>query len=596
MNKRLHPRADKASNETRLTILVVDDEPVNRSILSRMLKKVGHAVIVAENGLEAVKAFKRHSPDMVLMDVMMPKMDGYEAAMHIKTISGDHFTPVIFLTALSDEAALAKCIACGGDDFLGKPYSGTLLKAKIDAMSRIQRLNKVVMLQRDELLGHRARAERELEVGQQVLSKLIRHDALAKGNLEYTLTPLETFSGDLLLAATRPNGVQHILLGDFTGHGLSAALGAIPVAETFYTMTSKGFCTADIARTINAKLHRLLPTGMYCAAALIELNLANSSCWIWNGGLPDVVFTNVDGRFFHSTSSMHLPLGVGDDDCFDDHVEMVQISEGDHIYVLSDGVVEARNSEGELFGEERAFQAITNTAVNKNTNEDHGILNLSASLDKFIDPTNRTDDITYAEIICSEKLLDDQQPHQNHATARKPMNWHTQFNLSGPVLRYFDPVPALMTQLTELQGLGQHRQSLHVIITELFSNALDHGLLDLSSSLKEGPNGFERFYEEREQRLHALSDGFIKISLEHLADGDGGKVIVEFVDSGKGFDITSATNRSATALDGHISQGGRGLALMRNLCKTLDYSDGGRRARAVFCWTQQETNEMKRAA
>lgn len=565
-----------------LTILVVDDEAVNRLILRRMLSKEGHTVLQASNGREAVETFAAERPDMVLMDVMMPEMDGYEATARIKALTHETFAPIIFLTALSDEWALAKCVACGGDDFLGKPYSPTLLKAKINAMTRILRLNKAVERQRDELLRHRALAERELDVGQQVLSKLIRQDELEVDVLKYSLTPLNTFSGDLFLAACRPNGVQHVLLGDFTGHGLSAALGAIPVAETFYTMTSKGFCTADIARSINFKLNRLLPTGMYCAAAFIEIDYAESACWVWNGGVPSVYIVDGEGKLSNEIQSQHLPLGIGDDSTFDDQVEMTQISPSDRIYVLSDGVVESRNAAGEMFGEERVLAAVSRTGT-EHAGE-IGIERLTRHLQEFLDQENRSDDITYAEILCDPSLAKDTPSAATEGTVREPMSWSTHFVLSGPVLRHFDPVPALMTQLIELQGLDKYRQSLHVILSELFRNALDHGVLGLSSSLKDGPNGFEIFYDERQKRLDGLTDGRIEISMEHEIEESGskGRVIFDFLDSGDGFDVEQVLGKAD--LGDNTRTCGRGLALMKTLCESVGYSEGGRRARAVFTW------------
>ncbi|MBM3226450.1 MAG: response regulator, partial [Candidatus Tectomicrobia bacterium] len=116
------------------SILIADDDRTNRIVLSAMLKKDGHTVCMADNGTEAVDLFAQQQPDMVLMDVMMPDMNGYEAARQIKAMAGERFVPVIFLTAMTDEEALAQCIVAGGDDFLTKPYKRTLLKAKITAL------------------------------------------------------------------------------------------------------------------------------------------------------------------------------------------------------------------------------------------------------------------------------------------------------------------------------------------------------------------------------------------------------------------------------------------------------------------------------
>ena len=123
-----------------LNILIVDDQAANRTLLSFLLEEDGHQIIEAASGQEGVDCFSRDVPDLVLLDVMMPGMDGYETATLIKAQSPEH-VPIIFLTALSDDVSLSKCIESGGDDFLTKPVNETLLTAKIKAHERIRELN-----------------------------------------------------------------------------------------------------------------------------------------------------------------------------------------------------------------------------------------------------------------------------------------------------------------------------------------------------------------------------------------------------------------------------------------------------------------------
>ena len=78
-----------------------------------------------------------------------------------------------------------------------------------------------------------------------------------------------------------------VFLGDFTGHGLPAAIGAMPVAEIFYGMAAKGFGAPDVLREINRKLRRILPVGMFCCGLMVEADFKHNSLRVWNGGLPD---------------------------------------------------------------------------------------------------------------------------------------------------------------------------------------------------------------------------------------------------------------------------------------------------------------------
>jgi len=117
-------------------ILVVDDTATNRQILAVFLKKLGHTVALAEDGAQAVAMFSATPYDMIIMDVMMPVMDGYEATRRIKAMSGDRWVPVVFLSALDKDENLVTGLEAGGDDYLPKPVNFVVLEAKLRSLSR----------------------------------------------------------------------------------------------------------------------------------------------------------------------------------------------------------------------------------------------------------------------------------------------------------------------------------------------------------------------------------------------------------------------------------------------------------------------------
>jgi PAS domain S-box-containing protein len=119
-----------------MKVLAVDDNRTNLHILQVFLKKLGHEVLLAENGEEAVRRFEAESPDLVLLDIMMPVMDGFEAARRIKAIPRDHWTPVIFLSALNRDENLVEGLDAGADDYLTKPINFVVLEAKLRSMQR----------------------------------------------------------------------------------------------------------------------------------------------------------------------------------------------------------------------------------------------------------------------------------------------------------------------------------------------------------------------------------------------------------------------------------------------------------------------------
>lgn len=118
------------------TILVVDDEQDLLDLIEYNLKKEGFAVIKAENGLEGIKAAKEHKPDLILLDIMMPKMDGLEVCSQIRQNQEIKKTPIIFLTARGDEKTEVEGLNMGGDDYVTKPISTTKLMSRIKAVLR----------------------------------------------------------------------------------------------------------------------------------------------------------------------------------------------------------------------------------------------------------------------------------------------------------------------------------------------------------------------------------------------------------------------------------------------------------------------------
>mgnify|MGYP000111304737 CR=1 FL=1 len=128
--------------EEKLRILAVDDNRTNLHILQVFLKKQGHEVITGENGEEAVRLFQSENPDVVLLDIMMPIMNGFEAAKLIKALVPDRWVPVVFLSALNRDENLIEGLAAGADDYLTKPINFVVLEAKLRTMQRSLALQK----------------------------------------------------------------------------------------------------------------------------------------------------------------------------------------------------------------------------------------------------------------------------------------------------------------------------------------------------------------------------------------------------------------------------------------------------------------------
>ncbi len=133
-----------------MNILVIDDSLPILQYTCACIKDEGHHAIAASSGSEALSILEQQKPDLILLDIIMPDMDGYEIAKKIRTILTDQWIPIIFLSAKIEDEDIVKGIEVGADDYLTKPISQTVLMAKIKAMQRITEIqNKLLHLTKD---------------------------------------------------------------------------------------------------------------------------------------------------------------------------------------------------------------------------------------------------------------------------------------------------------------------------------------------------------------------------------------------------------------------------------------------------------------
>lgn len=162
-----------------------------------------------------------------------------------------------------------------------------------------------------------------------------------------------SLSGDLIQVARSPQGDIYIFLGDFTGHGLPAALGAVPASTVFRTMVNKGLDVPVIAEELNTKLHELLPTGYFCCASIMKLSADRHHLTLWNGGLPPVLIWHQADRKTLEIPSNNLPMGVVGKSDFCDSCSQWTLADGDRVITYSDGLTEAEDVDGEMWGKNR---------------------------------------------------------------------------------------------------------------------------------------------------------------------------------------------------------------------------------------------------
>lgn len=555
------------------SILVADDNQTDRLILQAILAREGHKVLSAEDGVQALEIFERETVDMVLMDALMPNMDGFEAARRIKAMLVDRFVPVIFLTSLTEAPALASCLEAGGDDFLTKPYNKVILQAKLKAFGRVRQLYQTIHRQKAELSYHHERLLHEQDVAKRVFDNIAPNGCLGIPSIRQLLSPLAMFNGDLVMAAYKPSGGIHLMIGDFTGHGLPAAIGGLPASEIFYGMTRKGFSYRDILVEINQRLKSILPTGLFCCAIFMDIDPWSGIVSIWNGGLPEALFYRPGQGVIANIKSRHLPLGILAAERFSTQVDIQEFVLGDRIYLYSDGIIEASNLDGDMFGSERLLQ------VFESEQETSMFEQILHRLAEFQGDESQQDDLTLVELTLTSELMNSDDVIEPQRGFYGPMDWSMSYELRAQSLRQFDPLPLLLHVLLETPGLKPHRAALYTVVAELFSNAFEHGVMQLDSSLKSSSKGFSDYYLQRQQRMLELTEGYIKISFHHHPTPDGGRLLIRFEDSGPGFDYRNHSEALTLA-----SYCGRGLPLLRSLSSEIRHLGRGNIVEVVFDW------------
>ncbi|OYY67226.1 MAG: response regulator receiver protein [Burkholderiales bacterium 28-67-8] len=338
-------------------VLVVDDIAENRDILERRLARLGIGSIEqATNGREALAAIERRNFDLVLLDIMMPEMDGFEVLQHLKARGRLTDLPVIVISALSDLEPVVRCIELGAEDFILKPFNATLLRARILATLEKKKL-------RDHMRDDLARKQAELADARTLQLALVpanyrghHHGRLI--SIDIVLEPAREVGGDLVDHFVVGDELLVVLVGDVSGKGAGPALMMARTQALFRGLLSRPD-VLEIFRSperavdlVNAILCRGNASCMFVTMllAVMELRTGRLSCV--RAGHVAPFLSRADGGVERVLCDTDLPLGLMDAD-YRYRSTTITLEPNDHLLIVTDGVTEATNPLEELFGEER---------------------------------------------------------------------------------------------------------------------------------------------------------------------------------------------------------------------------------------------------
>jgi phosphoserine phosphatase RsbU/P len=372
-------------------ILVVDDNEANRDVLSRRLKRQGHSVVVAEDGRQALDMMRMQSFDLILLDIMMPEMNGYQVLQALKTDALLRHIPVIMISALDDIESVVKCIELGAEDYLYKPFNPVLLKARVGASLEKKWL-------RDQEQSYLQAVKRELELGRRIQADFLPRTIPQPVGWEIAAVfhPARDVAGDFYDVFILPEGFVGLVIADVCDKGVGAALfmalirGLIRafseqvVAGALDALQAVPMTNNYIAR------HHHNDTSRHMFATLFfgVLDPASGRLTYVNGGHEAPLVVHSEGHVRAYLEATGPAVGFMADSHFS-HAQ-VQLEPGDILVSYTDGVTEARNAERLLFTEERLLRLLEQPI----TSAASVLERVEASVQAYIGDSTPTDDIT----------------------------------------------------------------------------------------------------------------------------------------------------------------------------------------------------------
>jgi sigma-B regulation protein RsbU (phosphoserine phosphatase) len=368
-------------------VLIVDDVKANVDVLVQALSN-DYKLSVALGGRQALEAVRRNPPDLVLLDIVMPEVDGYEVCRQLRASESGRELPIMFLSSLEDVANKARGFEVGGNDYLTKPFEVLEVKARVRSLLKAKAYADAV----------KAAAERDLRIAREIQMGLLPANLPAQTqgmplDVHGILEPAQQVGGDLFEVLRLGEHRLLVAVGDVSGKGIPAAL-FMAVAVTLLRSMAREGCAPDvILRRMNDELNTQNPRGMFVTLQCLLFDLAKRQVTCASAGHHAAVHLR-PGRpagLIFETSGRVLGLLPGGEYTN----ETVEFHPGESVVAFTDGVSEAFGPDDELFGEERLL-AHLDTSPGGNAGEtSHGVLD---AVRRHAAGVKQSDDITIVSV------------------------------------------------------------------------------------------------------------------------------------------------------------------------------------------------------
>jgi sigma-B regulation protein RsbU (phosphoserine phosphatase) len=364
-------------------VLVVDDVKSNVDLLVETLRG-DYKLSVALGGEDALRSIARNRPDLVLLDIMMPDLDGYEICRRLRAVEATRELPIMFLSSLEDAKDKAHGFEVGGNDYLTKPFEVLEVKARVKSLLKAKIYADAV----------RAAAERDLRIAREIQTGLLPADIPAQTegtglDVHALLEPARQVGGDLFEVRRMNDGRVLVAVGDVSGKGIPASIFMAVTTTILRSMARQGHDPEEILRRLNDELLDQNPRGMFVTLQLLVFDVArrrvtcasaghHAAARIARGQPPELIFGS-------SAPVLGLLPAV------DVSSETIELASGDTFVLFTDGVSEAFGPAGDLFGEERLIAHLAASSARSVREITSGVLE---AVRHFAGDARQSDDIT----------------------------------------------------------------------------------------------------------------------------------------------------------------------------------------------------------
>jgi sigma-B regulation protein RsbU (phosphoserine phosphatase) len=362
-------------------VLLVDDVKDNLDILLEALRG-DFKLSVALDGEAALRAVARNPPDIVLLDIMMPGIDGYEVCRRLRADPATRDIPVVFLSALEDVKDKTRGFEMGANDYLTKPFEILEVKARVRSLLRAKAYADAM----------RAARERDLAIAREIQEGILPSDLPARSrgtglDVHATIDPARQVGGDLFEVLRLPGDRLLLAVGDVCGKGIPAALFMAVTVTLLRTLARQLEGPAQLLGRLNDELAAQNPRGMFVTMVCLEVRGGRVTGA--NAGHDSVLRVRPGGEVDAVLPSSASVLGLFPG--LEYASDTLELEEGDRLVLHTDGVTEATNPEGRLFGEERLRECLGGAGADT---AGETVERVSRALEGFVHGAPQSDDIT----------------------------------------------------------------------------------------------------------------------------------------------------------------------------------------------------------